>query len=183
MQHIRHKLREADFFLGFARAAAEEHAKHVDTGGEPFGRSGGYQIAMQFQFMISAMLSAWQCVDYYMRKKCEKPAGTPKSIWYRALRERPLLAAFKTLRDSDIHDGTFGLAHTTNVQIHGQQGGTMMRWFNVDRGALEAISRFKKFPEHVDLLTQRDILAIAGDALAELHAVVDEGFRLHYLFP
>lgn len=178
MKHIVQKLQEAEFFLNGMKHYSDEVMSRVRFGDSVFTPH-HYPLVRAFQYHLSGMLSAWQCVAYYMAAKCRRNAEAKK--WYDSLKNRKLLAAFKHLRDSDIHDETISPAVQHTIRMGPQ--GSQERGFTVASGSLHGLERFKNHSNLADMLCERPILSLAEDALNELRTVVEEGRAKGYLTP
>lgn len=181
MDHLHWKLRESDFFLH----AMKNQSKAVFGGIRPLGftwtNPEHYQGAMVFLFELSAMLSAFRCVSYYLENACNRTTAGAK--WYKdqekeAAANKTLLAAFCFLRDSDIHEDTIkgGVRHTSDAASQ-----TTDSQFCFDTNAVSQLAKFKKTPWAIDLIRNRPIIELAEEALVELRAVVDKGRRLKHV--
>jgi hypothetical protein len=90
--------------------------------------------------------------------------------------QNDLLAAFKHLRDSDIHQETISHAFRHSITQT-----DVRRDFVIEVGALERLPAFQDCQYCVDILVKPSLLELSRNALDELRGVVKEGARKGYL--
>jgi hypothetical protein len=175
MKHIIQKLQEAEFFLNGMKHYNKELLSGARFGDSVFTPQ-RYPLVRGFQYHFSGMLSAWQCAAYYISAKCRR--NHEAKNWYNVQKDRMLLAAFKYLRDSDIHDETISPAMRYSVDMVEQR---TEQDFVIAAEALRVLPRFKRKQQYVDILTATPILELAETALRELRNAVSDGAAKGYL--